>query len=248
MTADVPGSEFGKTLANLPEKILPADLDALNEALAKLFDKLRFANSLLPGESPGRQGAIVALNATREFLMRFEAVQAETLGGPLLHLANALDALNVNNIQPILKSPKRSGRAPSSIARYALIGFGVGAAQRLEWTGLSPEAADRTVAAKLKNLGVKPTRGKGGITVATLRGWREHINEVRPRLRSALLFEQRDIGDPDDGWIYAAKYAHEMLAEEDRARIGATAPDAARRFILSALEQNILRNMLAFSS
>ena len=54
---------------------------------------------------------------------------------PLLNLSSALLALNENNIEPILKPTKQTGRAASSARRYALIGIAVGAAMRLEWTG-----------------------------------------------------------------------------------------------------------------
>src|SRR5216683_5662862 len=103
--------------------------------------------------------------------MRFEPVLAETLHVPLMGLHGALLALNENNIEPILKPTKRSGRATSSPRRYALIGIAVGATQQLEWTGLSPADAHKAVAAKLRALGIKPTRGKNGVTADTLRRW-----------------------------------------------------------------------------
>jgi hypothetical protein len=247
MTADVPGCEAGDAVPSLPEKIEPADLDTLNEALARVFDKLRFASGLPPGETNGRPGTVVALNAVWRFLTRFEAALKEGLHIPLLNLSGALVALNENNIEPILKPPpNRSGRAPSSPARYALIGIAVGAAQRLEWTGLSPADADRTVATKLNSLGIKPTRGKNDFTADTLRRWREQIKVVRPLLRSESQLGPQDVGARDRGWMNAANIADEMLTEEDRAEIAVMALVEARRSVLSKLERNIRRMMLAF--
>ena len=142
----------------------PTDLEALNEALAALFHQLRLARSLPPGETHGRLNAVVALGAAWRFLARFEPVLPETLHVPLISLHSALLALNENNVEPILRPRKRTGRAASSPRRYALIGIAVGAAGRLEWTGLSPVDATKAVATKLNALGVKPTRGKGGVT------------------------------------------------------------------------------------
>jgi hypothetical protein len=42
---------------------------------------------------------------------------------PLMTLHSALLALNENNIEPVLKPRKRTGRATSSPRRYALIGI-----------------------------------------------------------------------------------------------------------------------------
>ena len=164
---------------------------------------------------------------------------------PLLSLSSALVALNENNIEPILKPTKRSGRAASSPRRYALVGIAVGAAQRLEWVGLSPADANKAVATKLNKLGIKPTRGKNGVTADTLRRWREQISVVRPLVRSQSQLERRDIGAEDIGWINAATNADDMLTEEWRGKIATLTPADGRRFILSALEENIGQMMLS---
>ena len=245
MAAEVPESKAAEVVLSLPEKIEPADLETLNKALATLFDELRFASSLPPGEAQGRQGAVIALRAAWKFLMQFESVQAQTLHVPLLSLSSALVALNENNIEPILKPTKRSGRAASSPRRYALVGIAVGAAQRLEWVGLSPADANKAVATKLNTLGIKPTRGKNCVTADTLRRWREQISVVRPLVRSQSQLERRDIGAEDIGWINAATNADDMLTEEWRGKIATLTPADARRFILSALEENIRQMMLS---
>jgi hypothetical protein len=127
MATDVPESEAADAAPSLPEKIGPADLKALNQALGALFVELRFARGLPPGETHGRLGAVVALRAAWGFLMRFEPALAESLHVPLMSLHSALLALNENNIEPILKPITRTGRATSSPRRYALIGITVGA-------------------------------------------------------------------------------------------------------------------------
>jgi hypothetical protein len=225
----------------LPEKIGTVDLETLNQAIAALMAELRIARSLPAGETHGRQGAVAALIAVWSFLARFEPVLAEKLHVPLLSLHSALLALNENNIESILKPIKRRGRAISSLRRYALIGTAVGATQRLEWIGLSPKDANKAVAEKLNELGIKPTRGKNGVTADTLRRWREQINEAQPLLRLLSLSQLNllNISDEDTGWINAAGVANGMVRVEWHARLVAEAPAEARRFVLSDLEDSI---------
>ena len=68
MAAEVPESELADAAPSLPEKIGPADLEALNQALGALFVELRFAHGLPPGETHGRLGAVVTLRAAWGFL------------------------------------------------------------------------------------------------------------------------------------------------------------------------------------
>jgi hypothetical protein len=246
MTADVPDSESEEAVPSLPEKILPADLDALNQALAMLFGALRVARGLPPGDTQGRKGAVRALIAAWKFLMRFEAALTEGLHIPLLNLSSALVALDDNNIEPILKPTKRTGRPASSPRRYAVIGIAVGAAQRLEWAGLAPAEANKVVATKVGKLGIEPARGKNSVTADTLRRWREQVNTVRPLLRAQSQPRPPAIGVAEDGWIIAATNAESMLTAEDRTKIASLDSNDARRFILSALEQNVRKMELAF--
>jgi hypothetical protein len=210
-----------------------------------LFVELRFARGLPPGETHGRLGAVVALRAAWDFLMRFEMALTESLHVPLMSLHSALLALNENNIEPILKPIKRTGRATSSPRRYALIGITVGATQRLEWTGLSPEDANKAVAAKLTALGIKPTRGKKGVTADTLRRWREQISTTQPLLRSLPQALQSELSAEDLGWINAAVNANSMMTDKSRPQIAALAAADARRFVLLALEKSISEMTLA---
>jgi hypothetical protein len=228
----------------LPEKITAADLEAFNQTIATLFIQLRSAQSLPLGEAHGRSGATVALSAVWQFLMQFEPVLVERLHAPLLNLNSALLALNNNNVEPILAPTKRTGRATSSPRRYALIGIAVGAAQRLEWTGFSPINANKAVAKKLNALGIKPTRGKGGVTADTLRRWREQISAAQP-LRSLPEVVQTQLSADECGWIAAAANAESMTTEKWRARITSRAPSDARRFVLHALGNAISEMTLA---
>ena len=220
MATEAPESEPAEHAPRLPEHIGAADLEALNQALAALLGELRFARSLPPGETQGRLGAVVALGTAWRFLTRFEPVLTETLHVPLMNLHSALLALNENNVEAILKPTKRTGRAASSPRRYALIGIAVGAAQRLEWTGLSPSEANKAVAAKLRALGIKPARGKNDVTADTLRRWRERINETQPLLRAPPQLLQSELSAEDLGWIAGCPKCGERgdrpVAREDR--------------------------------
>jgi hypothetical protein len=162
-----------------------------------------------------------------------------------MSLHSALLALNENNVEPILKPTKRTGRATSSPRRYALIGIAVGTAQRLEWTGLSPIEANKAVATKLNALGVKTTRGMGGVTADTLRRWREQISATQPLLRSLPQVLQSELSAEDLGWINAAVNADNMMTEKSRAQIAALAPAGARRCVLLGLENAISQMDLA---
>jgi hypothetical protein len=100
-------------------------------------------------------------------------------------------------------------------------------------------AADKTVAAKLTALGIKPGRGPGGITSRTLRGWREGVDVARP-LVGMLQQSPGDVMSAEDlGWVTAVINADEMVTGKWRCRIRGLAPADARRFVLDALEKNI---------
>jgi hypothetical protein len=240
----IPDAESAEAVPRFPEKIGPADLETLNRALAALLVELRLARALPAGGTGGRLGAVVALRAAWDFLIHFEPVLAENLHAPLMSLHSALLALNENNVEPILKPTKRTGRATSSPRHQSMIGIAVGAAQRLEWTGLSPAEANKAVASKLNALGIKPTRGKKGVTADTLRRWGEQISATQPLLRSLSQLNPSDFG-ADAGWINAALNAEAMLSEKWRARLTAVAPAEARRLVLSSLEASIREMALA---
>jgi hypothetical protein len=242
MATDPPSVETAENtscVGSLPETIGSNDLDGLNQKLETLLEGLRVARSLPAGDTRGRLSAVVALGAVCTFLMSFRLVLAEGLHVPLLNLHGALLALNENNIEPILKPVKRTGRAVSSPQRFNLIGIAIGSALRLEWTDMGPAAANEAIAAKLTALGVKPTRGRGGVTGRTVRGWRERVEATEPLLRALPRLLGQVISSEDLGWISAARNTEGMLTEKWSARIRALTPSTARRLILDALENSI---------
>jgi hypothetical protein len=242
MATNPPSSEAAKNIScvgSLPETIGVNDLDDLNQTLETLLEGLRVARGLPAGDSNGRLSAVVALRAVYTFLMSFRPGLAEGLHIPLLNLHGALLALNENNIEVILKPIKRTGRAVSSPQRINLIGIAIGSARRLEWTDMSPAAANREIAAKMIALGVTTARGRGRITARTVRGWRERAEATEPLLRALPRLPGELISPEDLGWINAARNAEGMLTEKWSARIRALTPNTARRLILDALENSI---------
>ena len=59
MATEPPESEPAEIALSLPEEIGPADLDALNEALAALFDKLRFARHVVTASSGNSKPSLI---------------------------------------------------------------------------------------------------------------------------------------------------------------------------------------------
>jgi hypothetical protein len=242
MATDPPSVETAENtscVGSLPETIGSNDLDGLNQKLETLLEGLRVARSLPAGDTRGRLSAVVALGAVCTFLMSLRLELAEGLHVPLLNLHGALLALDGNNIEPILKPVKRTGRAVSSPQRSNLIGIAIGSARRLEWTDMGPAAANRAIADKLTALGVKPTRGRGRITARTVRGWRERAEATEPLLRALPWLPGKLISQADLGWISAACQAEGMLTEKWSAHIRAQTPNTARRYILDAAENSI---------
>ena len=125
------------------------------------------------------------------------------------------------------------------------MGIAVGAARQLEWMGLSPLDANEAIATKLNAIGVKPTRGSGGVTAGTLRRWRDKINEVQPLLRSLPQVLQSELSAEDLGWIDAAMNVDSMMTEKSRAQITVLAGADARSSVLLALEKSITEMTLA---
>jgi hypothetical protein len=161
----------------LPEAVTLADLTILNEALTSLFARLREASTLyrdVPDD--GRWGTIVTLRAMAEFLLRFQPIIADELYLPLFNLASALVSLEFNNVAPILRRIPRSGRAPDSVVRQVMVGTAVGAVKQLQFIGIDAAAARKAVAATLVKQGIKPTRGKGQISIRTIREWCERVD------------------------------------------------------------------------
>ncbi|MGA7455107.1 MAG: hypothetical protein WBW73_28980 [Rhodoplanes sp.] len=102
-------------------------------------------------------------------------------------IAQALAALEQNNVLPILKPVPRRGRAPSSHGHAALKGHVAATVKRLTQTGMELKEAHRKVANELKKLGVRPGRGSGQVTANTVRNWCDEVASDVGRHGTAAL-------------------------------------------------------------
>jgi hypothetical protein len=100
-----PGLDFlERSKGTLPETIAESDLRTLNEGLGFFFAQLREARRRYANEGDGgRAGALMALGAVWKFIVLFDLPHAECLHIPILRLQDALEALEKNNVLPILK-------------------------------------------------------------------------------------------------------------------------------------------------
>ena len=217
-----PGIDFlDRTRGTLPELIAVGDLETLNWGLSFFFADLRRAWELFQQpEGHGRAGAISALGATWRLIALFEQPFAENLHMPILSLQDALFALDGNNVSPMLRPVRHSGRARSTGARVALRGHAVGTVARLVQAGVPQERAHALVANVLVKLGVQPERGSRPITATTVRHWCDEVAaDVGRRGGAAIVY---------DG----------MLKDEERQRFSALPSDHARQsFALKSLAQ-----------
>ena len=213
--------EFWKqNQGKLPEKLGADEFETINAALNFLFSLLRTANRQFKQEGDGgRFGAFTALGAMWMFADLFERPCAELLRLPILHLQNALVALDNNQVLPILKPTPAPGRAPSSELHKALKGQAAATVRLLIKIGMSPKDAQRAVAKQLKKLGVRRERGSGDMTATTVRNWCDEVSsDVGRRGSSALMYDQ-------------------AFTEEEQKKIAALSQDDARRFALELLSR-----------
>jgi hypothetical protein len=235
----------------LPEQLRSSDLETVNQALAELFDSLRLASRFYAQKDfSDRVATLVALNATWRFLMQFRAALDERLHLSLWNLSSALQALNENNVAPILKptATPKGGRAVDPPDRQALIGIAVGTVGRLRWTGIPVPEAHGLVAAELARLGIKPARGAGRITARTVKQWCERVSIIRPVIYSILAGgpEALSKAEPGDMAQFAAvQNADEMLSPKWRSLIERQPRDGARAFVLNALRAAIQQEVAA---
>jgi hypothetical protein len=196
-TVDPPGVlveavEFlDRMKGTLPEQITAADLETLNAGLRYFFSDLHRASNLFhqSGDS-GRRGAIKALAAAWRLIALFKQPFAQLLHVPILHLQDALVALDGNTVSPMLRPLRRSGRGSSTGIYAALRGCVAGTVERLVRAGLEPRQARDQVAKALVKLGVRPERGKGPTTERTIRGWCEAIAaDVGRRGEGAIVYD-----------------------------------------------------------
>lgn len=209
---------LNRNQGTFPEIITEAHLETLNFALRFLFARLREARRQFHDQNEdGRSAAFIALGAIWQFVVLFRAPTEETLQVPILHLQDALVALDNNHVLPIVTPLRRRGRARSSPAFASLKGHAAGTVKRLIETGLSRPDAQDAVAKQLRNLGIRSERGSGQITATTVRNW---CNEV-----------YTDVGRHGP----AALMYYSMFTPQNQERLDAMSRDAARRFARASL-------------
>jgi hypothetical protein len=195
----------------LPEQITAADLEKLNAGLRFFFSDLRRALELFAqSKSGGRAGVVKAMAATWRLVALFRQAYAENSFVPLLQLQDALQALDQNNVAPMLRPINRSGRSSSLDVRTALRGHAAGTVARLVEANVSPPDARALVAEALLALGVRPERGSKQITARTVRTWCEEVAEDVGRHRAAAI-------------VYDG-----MFTDDERRRFSALVSDQAR--------------------
>jgi hypothetical protein len=224
---DGAGASFGEIYAAfgiLPDMVGAAELERLNSALAEMFGRLHEAARRRPTSE--RAAARLALEVATCFVMRFKSGLNQNLHMPLLGLTSALQALDDNMVEPLLKPTPApaGGRAPDSPQRQALVGFAVGAVGRLRWTGLTRLAAHEAVADALHKIGIMASRGSGHVTSRTVREWCARV--------------AADVS----GRSLAARNANLMMTDKWAVMIKARSPQGARKFILDSLAGNV-RNL-----
>jgi hypothetical protein len=209
----------------LPEIISASDLPKLNHALEFLFADLRQASQLFHEQhgDNGRKGAAAALGAMCRFIVLFQSPYRESLHVPILRLEDALLRLASNSVDPMLRPVPRpkGGRAVSSEGRRALKGMAAATVKRLQDAGIDRPKAYKAVASELNKLGVRPERGRGSVTVRTVRLWCEDVAADVARTGAAALTYD---------WTFTP---------EETARFAALPKDRRVRFALTSLAEYV---------
>jgi hypothetical protein len=208
-TSDAALEFIDRMKGSLPEAFTERDLDILNVALRFFFADLRTASELFHrSEGHGRSSAIKALGATWRLIALFERPLAENLHLSILHLQDALMALDNNTVSPMLKPVPRS---TSTGVRAALRGHAAGTVARLTQAGVPQKEALAEVAKTLVEFGVGPERGPGKISARTVREWCEGVAaDVGRRSNAAVVYDS-------------------MFTDGERQRFSALPSDQARR-------------------
>jgi hypothetical protein len=193
---DPPFLEFWyRAKGTLPEKIKKAHLRRLNSGLGFLFGRLRQAQARFEQEGDSdRQSVFSALGAFWSFITLFKGPFTENLHVPIMRLQDALWMLDHGETKPMLKRvPRpRGGRAPSSQTYASLRGYAAATVQLLQQAGLAREDAHEAVATELSQLGVRPQRGSGTVTVITVQNWCSKVAEdVGRHSTAAMMYEHK---------------------------------------------------------
>jgi len=176
--AEPPFRKFwNQAKGTIPDIVGEADLSTLNSALDFLFSRLRVAQEQFYQEGDnGRRGAFTALAASWMFITAFRTPFNEELYVPILRLQDALAMLDENQVEPILRPVRRSGRGPSSYTYACLKGYAAAAVELRLQQGLARADAYLAVATQLSELGVRPGRGSGAVTPTTVGNWYDEVS------------------------------------------------------------------------
>ena len=148
---------------------------------------------------------------------------------PIVHLMNALVALQDNSVSQIVKPTRRRGRSPSTNKQAALKGHVAATVKRLQevWPNREMNEVHRAVAQKLSRLGVRAERGSGHITADTVRNWCNEVsNDFSRHGTAAIMYDS-------------------LLTETERKRFAALPEETAANFALRSLTDWILRSFPA---
>jgi hypothetical protein len=208
-TKNDPCEFFTRFKGTLPEVITPSELQTLNSALGALFAPLREIRPMYQSaEAKDRRLNIcVALSFYIRFIQLFQKPLEEGLDVPIIHLNDALIALNNNLVLPILKPirKKTGGRSESSNVHKALKGLAAATVTYLRENGFKAPDAHKELAKWLNKLGVRKERGSDDITFGTIRNWCDEVSS--------------DFGRRDT----AARMCDKMLDKSERTRLAEAA-------------------------
>ncbi len=144
------------------------------EQISELWTGLREAKCLYKrGDNAGRDGAIRALQVVSEFLMQLEPANSDGLFVPFAALYDALTSLGHGETHAMLRKVQRRGRIRASEGRRSIKGLAAFTVHGLCDLDEPLPAARRSVVSVLRKRKVTPARGKGPITIRTVRLWEE---------------------------------------------------------------------------
>jgi hypothetical protein len=156
----------------------------------------------------------IALSFYCRFIQLFQKPLEEGLDVPIIHLTDALAALNDNLVLPILQPIPKKGRSESSDVHNALRGLVAATVTYLCENGFRAPDAHKTVAQWLNKRGLHSERGSGDITSTTVRNWCAEVSSLPSTATAAIMYNK-------------------MLADSEREKLAAAAekatPESAAR-------------------
>lgn len=166
------------------------DIDGLLTALKQLEDTLVEANALFrAGDDAGRAGALMAVNATIQFISSNEEWRPVGLAIPLGELAGALLDLSYGARHPMLQPDRVRGRPPETRARQVVKAYAAATMQLLHALGGYPlHEAGRDVAACLHKHGHDTAGPHKSLTGETIAQWRRDLETAKPDRLAAQIY------------------------------------------------------------